>query len=151
MATDSYNAANAYLTGGYFPDVSNHCNRSLNFTGKVLMRDHLQVGGNVRVGFLGLNTNNSTQITGQNTGIPWPNGPDYGLILHPVYLRQESPGHLRGKMPGIFWVHNDLPLSDLAVVSGVVGYAERKFLMVVTGVDYGPAARYAFDITGPWW
>ena len=152
MATDSYNAANAYLTGGYFPDSSNYCNRSLNFTGKVLMRDHLQVGGNVRAGFLGLNTNNSSQITGYSTAIPWPNGPDYGLILHPVYLRHESPGHLRGKMPGIFWVHNDQPLNDLNVVSGVVGYAGRKFLMVCSGVDSSvQVARYAFDITGPWW
>jgi hypothetical protein len=84
--------------------------------------------------------------------VPWPNGPDYGLILHPVYLRHESPGHLRGKMPGIFWVHNDQPLSDLAVVSGVLGYAGRKFLMVCSGVDSsGQVARYAFDITGPWW
>lgn len=152
MATDSYTPANSYPGGGYFPDASNNCNRSLNFTGKVLMRDHLQVGGNVRAGFLALNTNNSSQITGYSTGVPWPNGPDYGLILHPVYLRHESPGHLRGKMPGIFWVHNDQPLNDLAVVSGVVGYGGRKFLMVCSGVDSsGQVARYAFDITGPWW
>ncbi|WP_296480874.1 hypothetical protein [Rhodoferax sp.] len=150
MATDAYTPASTY-PGGYYPDANNYCNRSLNHTGKVLMRDHLQVGGNARAGFLGLNTNNAEQISGYRTGVPWPNGPDYGLILHPTYLRQESGGHLRGKMPGIFWVHNEQPLVDLAVVSNVTGYAGRKFLMVNSAVDYfGNVARFAFDITGPW-
>ncbi len=150
-ATDWY--APASQTLGYNgADHNSNCNRSLDFTGKVLMRDHLQVGNNVRAGFLALNTNNGQQITGYSTGIPWPNGPDYGLILHPVYLRHESPGHLRGKMPGIFWVHNDSPMADLNIVSGVTGYPGRKFLIVASGYSTaGSGARYAFDITGPWW
>ena len=150
-ATEWYAAANntPYYNG---VDHVGYCNRSLDFTGKVLMRDHLQVGNYIRAGFLALNTNNAQQITGYSTSVPWPNGPDYGLILHPVYLRHESPGHLRGKMPGIFWVHNDSPMADLNVVSGVVGYPGRKFLIVCNGYSTaGNAARYAFDITGPWW
>lgn len=150
-ATDWYAVANntPYYNG---VDHAGYCNRSLDFTGKVLMRDHMQVGGYIRAGFLALNTNNAQQITGYSTAVPWPNGPDYGLILHPVYLRHESPGHLRGKMPGIFWVHNDSPMADLNVVSGVVGYEGRKFLIVCNGYSTaGNAARYAFDITGPWW
>lgn len=150
-ATEWYSAANT--SPGYNGvDYNSYCNRSLDFTGKVLMRDHLQVGNYIRAGFLGLNTNNAQQITGYSTSIPWPNGPDYGLILHPVYLRHESPGHLRGKMPGIFWVHNDSPMADLNIVSGVTGYPGRKFLIVTSGyATSGNVARYAFDITGPWW
>lgn len=150
-ATEWY--APASQTLGYNgADHNNYCNRSLDFTGKALMRDHLQVGNYIRAGLLALNTNNGQQITGYSTGIPWPNGPDYGLILHPVYLRHESPGHLRGKMPGIFWVHNDSPMADLNIVSGVTGYPGRKFLIVASGYSTaGSGARYAFDITGPWW
>jgi len=150
-ATELYIAANS--SPGYNgADHNNFCNRSLDFTGKTLMRDHLQVGNYIRAGFLALNTNNGQQITGYSTSVPWPNGPDYGLILHPVYLRHESPGHLRGKMPGIFWVHNDSPMADLNIVSGVTGYPGRKFLIVMSGYSSaGNVARYAFDITGPWW
>jgi hypothetical protein len=150
-ATELYIAANA--SPGYNgADHNNYCNRSLDVTGKALMRDHLQVGNYIRAGFLALNTNNAQQISGYSTGIPWPNGPDYGLILHPVYLRHESPGHLRGKMPGIFWIHNDSPMADLNIVSGVTGYPGRKFLIVNSGYSTaGNVARYAFDITGPWW
>lgn len=150
-ATEWYVAANT--SPGYNGvDHNSFCNRSLDFTGKVLMRDHLQVGNYIRAGFLALNTNNGQQITGYSTSVPWPNGPDYGLILHPVYLRHESPGHLRGKMPGIFWVHNDSPMADLNIVSGVTGYPGRKFLIVMSGYSTaGNVARYAFDITGPWW
>jgi hypothetical protein len=150
-ATELYIAANT--SPGYNgADHNSNCNRSLDFTGKALMRDHLQVGNYIRAGFLALNTNNAQQITGYSTAIPWPNGPDYGLILHPVYLRHESPGHLRGKMPGIFWVHNDSPMADLNIVSGVTGYPGRKFLIVTSGYSTaGNVARYAFDITGPWW
>lgn len=150
-ATDSYIAASSNM-GYNGVDYQSYCNRSLDFTGKVLMRDHMQVGGYIRAGFLALNTNNAQQITGYSTSVPWPNGPDYGLILHPVYLRHESPGHLRGKLPGIFWVHNDSPMADLNVVSGVVGYPGRKFLIVCNSYSTaGQVARYAFDITGPWW
>lgn len=150
-ATDSYIGVTSNINYNGV-DYQSYGNRSLDFTGKVLMRDHMQVGGNVRVGYLGLNTNNAQQITGYSTSVPWPNGPDYGLILHPVYLRQESPGHLRGKLPGIFWVHNDSPLADLNVLTGVVGYEGRKFLIVCNSYSTaGNVARYAFDITGPWW
>lgn len=149
-ATDWPGAASATLavTGA---DSYSYINRSLDFTGKVLMKDHLQVGGTVRAGFTSLNTNNGQSVSGYATGIPWPNGPDYSLLLHPTYLRQEN-GHLRGKMPGMMWVLNDQPLLDQAVVDGVAGYAGRKFLIVNSGYGTtGNVSRLAFDITGPWW
>lgn len=152
-ATDAYvNASYNYASGqNASPDIFGYFNRTLDYTGKVLMKDHVQVGGTIRAGFTSLNTNNSQSISGYSTGIPWPNGPDYSLLLHPPYLRQEN-GHLRGKMPGMMWVLNDQPLQDQAVVDGVAGYAGRKFLIVNSG--YGPSgnvSRLAFDITGPWW
>lgn len=43
-------------------------------------------------------------------------------------------------------------MADLNIVSGVTGYPGRKFLIVMSGYSSaGNVARYAFDITGPWW
>ena len=116
------------------------------------MRDHTLIGGNQAVGFAPLNTNNGQTISGRATGIPFPNPVDYSLILHPVHLMQASSKGLRGKMPGMMWVHNDNPLEDLEVVENVVGYAGRKFLMVkMSYQDEIATSTMAFDITGPWW
>lgn len=150
-ANDWYAAASASWNNNSV-DVGTNFAKTLDFTGKVLMRDHLQVGGNIRAGFMALNTNNAAQVTGYTTGIPWPNAVDYGLILHPIYLRHEAPANIRGKLPGMFWVHNDGALGDLQTITGVSGYAGRTFLIVgmATGL-VGNVARYAFDISGPWW
>lgn len=158
-ASEAYGAANAThntIEGTYYTGPNYGCgfHWSLSYLGKVLMRDHVQVGGTVRAGFCSLGTLNTQSVCGNNTGIPWPNGPDYSLILHPVYIKQEN-NQLRGKMPGWMWVHNDQPLTDLAVVDNVVGYPGRKFLLVgastsTTGSGSN-ATRLAFDITGPWW
>jgi hypothetical protein len=149
VANDQHTTANAawqHVTTG------NNFNRSLDFLGKVLMRDHTLMGGNQRVGFTSLNTNNGQTISGRTTGILFPNPSDFSLILHPTFLMQESGKGLRGKMPGLMWVHNDNPLQDLDIVENVVGYSGRKFLMVKLGFDSEPAtSTIALDITGPWW
>ena len=157
-------AQNAYRTAGDNQAVSdtiaysNSDNasrflRSQDTTGKVLMRSFLQVGANVNVGFTSLNTNNGQTVSGNSTGISWPNGPDYGLILSPVLIKEGS--HLRGQMPGMFWIHNDNPtLSHLETVTGVVGYPGRTFAIVKAchgGSNTWTPGYLAFDITGPWW
>lgn len=123
--------------------------------GKRLMRDDTQVGGNVLASFVSLGTIGSQVISGGSTGVPWPNRPDYSLLLHPVYLQQQD-GNLRGKMPGVMFIHNNNPYSDLAVVENVQGYPGRKFLLVDVGGATSSSgnyaqARLAFDITGPWY
>jgi hypothetical protein len=148
-ASDFYTTANSASSWG---DTNNQFNRSLDFTGKILMRDHTLLGGNQRVGITSLNTNNGQTISGRTTGIPFPNPVDYSLILHPTYLMQEGNKGLRGKLPGLMWVHNDNPLQDLTIVENVVGYAGRKFIMVKMNYDStGASATMAVDITGPWW
>ncbi len=95
--------------------------RTLDTMGKVLMRSYQQIGNNVNPSFTSLNTNNGQTTSGYSTGISWPNGPDYSMILHPTLLRETS--HLRGRMPGMFWVHNDSPsFNHLDTISGVAGY-----------------------------
>jgi len=157
-AQDAYAAANTaastHNAEGYAnSDWAARFPRTGDSLGKVLMRPHLQVGGNVNVSFTSLNTNNAQTVSGYSTGIAWPNGPDYGLILHPVLLREGT--NLRGKMPGMFWIHNDAPtFNHLDILTGVTGYSGRTFVLIklahgVTSSNY--TAMLAFDITGPWW
>ena len=157
-AQDAYLGANAYASqldgeGYQSSDWRSRFPRTLDGTGKILMRSYLQIGNNVNPSFTSLNTNNGQTTSGYSTGISWPNGPDYSMILHPTLLRESS--HLRGRMPGMFWVHNDSPsFNHLDTITGVAGYPGRTFLLlkVAHGVGGGNyTATLAYDITGPWW
>ena len=157
-AQEAYNYASipnsSYDSEGYqSSDWRSRFPRTLDGTGKILMRSYLQIGNNVNPSFTSLNTNNGQTTSGYSTGISWPNGPDYSMILHPTLLRESS--HLRGRMPGMFWVHNDSPsFNHLDTISGVAGYPGRTFLLlkVAHGVSSGNyTATLAYDITGPWW
>lgn len=123
--------------------------RSCNVTGAVMLRNYTQLGNPISWGMTSLNTNNGQQRMGRG-GIPWPNGPDFALWLLPCYLRQED-GHMRGIVPGVRWMPQDRPYSDLTIVDNVVNEAGRKFLLPRYTSDgevgYG---QIAFDITGPW-
>jgi hypothetical protein len=122
---------------------------SLDFTGKVLLRNHTQLGNPVRFGLTSLNTNNSSQVCGRGP-MPFPNGADFSLWLLPTYVREES-GHMRGLMPGMLWMPQDRPYSDQTIVDNVVGQAGKKFLLVRTQYSSETeGAQIAFDITGPW-
>ena len=122
--------------------------------GKVLMCSYLQIGNNVNPSFTSLNTNNAQNITGYSTGITFPNGPDYSLLMYPTLLKEGS--HLRGKMPGMMWILNESPtFNHLDTITGVAGYSGRTFKIVkfVHGGASGlnATACVAFDLTGPWW
>lgn len=122
---------------------------SLDFSGKLLLRNHTQLGNPVRFGLTSLNTNNGQQICGRGP-MPFPNGADYSLWLLPAYVRQED-GHMRGILPGMLWMPQYLPYSDQTIVDNVVGQAGKRFLLVRTQYsDQTEGAQIAFDITGPW-
>ncbi|KAF7599465.1 MAG: hypothetical protein CGU28_05320 [Candidatus Dactylopiibacterium carminicum] len=149
IATENYSPTGS---GNYFsyPSQYAYSAYSLDTTGKICLRDYTGIGGNVRIGMLSLNDQNGQNVSGRSAAIPFPNGPDYGLIIHPIYLR-ESGGHLRGTLPGIFWVHQNQPYGHLTKIDNVIGYEDRKFLYVT--VDYGSEGNtsgFMFDITGPW-
>lgn len=160
VATDAYMTANnqfAYVQGST-ADWNTYSTRTHNSTGKLALAAHTQVGVPAGLFFTSLATNPSgaSVATGYATGVPWPNGPDYGLLFHPVYLQEASGNHLRGQMPGMLWIHNNWPaVSHLEILDGVGGYAGRKFLIVAAHYYESTTSmnrcRVAFDITGPWW
>jgi hypothetical protein len=101
---------------------------------------------------MSLNDGNGQSISNRSGFIPFPNGPDYSLILHPIYLRETSVGgHLRGVLPGMFWIHQNQPYGHLSMIDNIIGYEGKKFLIVT--MDYsseGNTSGFAYDITGPW-
>jgi hypothetical protein len=123
--------------------------KSVDYYGHVLLRNHTQLGNYVRFGVTSLNIANTQQISGRGT-LPFPNGADYSLWLLPSYVLQED-GHMRGMMPGMYWMPQYLPYPDQTVINNVVGQQDKKFLLVRSSFDADPAgAQVAFDITGPW-
>lgn len=150
-AVDDYN--NASSNSSNFPAFNVNFEHTVDYVGKILLRDYTQLGNPVRAGFFTLNPANSQMVSGRTGTVPWPNGPDFSLQLWPVWIREES-GHVRGQMPGLFFIPQYLPYYDLTVVENVVNYAGRKFLLVcgAYGSDSSTtnSTRVAFDITGPW-
>lgn len=125
-------------------------NESLDWAGKVMLKDYTQVGNPIRWGVCSLNTNNGRPYSGGGQGVPWPNGPDFALWLMPTYIRQEN-GHIRGMMPGARWVLQDRPYSNLSIIENVTNEPGKKFLMVrYNWASEGERGTVAFDITGPW-
>lgn len=146
---DYYAANNSYWSYAWDEARSTASNESI---GKICLRNHTQVGLPARLGLLSLNDGNAQSISGRSTYIPFPNGPDYGLILHPIYLRETADGgHLRGVLPGVYWVHQSQPLQHLTVIDSIPGYPGRKFLIVTLAYSSeGNTSSFAFDMTGPW-
>lgn len=121
----------------------------LDWGGTTMLKNYTQVGNPIRWGLCTLNLTNGQKHCGRG-GLPFPNGPDFALWMLPAYIRQED-GHLRGLMPGMRWLPQDRPYSDMAVIDGVVNEPGRKFILPryhhSSETEYG---QVAFDITGPW-
>lgn len=99
---DSYKQGNNYASfliaseryqqvsyaGGSYPCNDAWSANSLDTTGKVCLRNYTQVGYDIRLGMFSLNDGNAQNISGRSANIPFPNGPDYGLIvsLQPSHL-----------------------------------------------------------------
>jgi len=163
---DSYKAGDNYASyliaseryqqvsygGGSYPYQDAFSAQANETTGKICIRNHTQLGDHCRLGMLSLNDGNNQNISGRSANIPFPNGPDYSLILHPIYLRETNGGHLRGVLPGQFWIHQNQPYAHLSVIDNVLGYPGRKFLIVTLSSYSGEAntCGFAYDLTGPW-
>jgi hypothetical protein len=116
--------------------------------GKVILRSHTQVGLPVRWFTVGTITGVSG---GQTNAVPFPNAADYSLIaLSNVMCRQEE-GNIRGVLPGMLYLPQSRPYSNLTIVDTVTNLPGRKIVMVSSHYNSDPAgALTGFDITGPW-
>jgi hypothetical protein len=95
--------------------------------------------------------------SGLSTDIPYPNGADNGLILSRMTV-QEAGGHVRGVLPGLYFVPQILTATSFSAQDKIAGQgvlAGRKLLAVKASGGSATnsstnAATGFFDITGPW-
>lgn len=147
-AKDVYLGNGIYLQSPYY---YGNLIASNSDAGAVLLCSYTQLGGPISFSLTSLNINNNQTVSGRGAMIPFPNGPDYSLWLLPFFVKQ-SDGHMRGTMPGLYFVPHNLPYPHLSVVDNVVGQPGRRFLMVSLGYESisSNTAQVAIDITGPW-
>jgi hypothetical protein len=126
------------------------------YDGRVAMRGWQQIGNPVRIGLMSLSTVTSSVATesGYNTTVQFPNGPDTGTLVHPIYLREESPFVIRGVLPGAYWALQPNAHTHRAVLDNVSGLPGRSLTYLsgtaTAGSTAGNTAGVWLDITGPW-
>jgi hypothetical protein len=123
--------------------------------GRVAMRGWQQIGNPTRLAIFSLNTTNGTVQSGSTAQAPFPNNPDMGTIVHPVYIREESPSNLRGVLPGAYWALQSNAHLHRTILDNLVGLPNRA-LVYLSGIqnynvsDGSGQNGIWFDITGPW-
>ena len=118
--------------------------------GHLLLRDYIGEGLPVRCVPRSLKISNSGSFaSGTDSGLVYPNGPGNGLLLHPVWVHQENK-HLRGKLRGVQHVLHKADLGHLAVIDGVAGAPDRRFMLSNVLISSTSAGSLAIDLTGPW-
>lgn len=147
-ATENYYAQNAYYTHHSNLTPSGYMGRQ--YTGQRVLKDYTGLGNCIKASNFTLQAV-APGRSGNNMGVPYPNGPDFSLQMHPIYIQQEQ-GHIRGTLPGAFAVlHDAAGLPDHgSVISNVVGYSGRKFVVLDYSFEDTKRGLMAFDITGPW-
>lgn len=150
LGTDSYNCLilASYSETPSFPGhVQNWCNLSAD-DGKLIARSYDQMTKAVNFS----NSGSSISSAQGRGGGAYPSPVSGGLHLHRPVLIHEPPGAanpIRGILPGVFHVIQDLPLTHQTVLENVTGASGKRILLVASA--YGSNdARSAFDITGPW-
>lgn len=119
--------------------------------GKVILKNHTQTGNPVRWKTSSLKTRPQVeQASGYHSEMPFPNGADFALWLLPFYIQQES-GDMRGLLPGVRYIPQGKPYSDLSIIDNIINEPGKKFILVNSQYD-GDATgcQTAFDLTGPW-
>jgi hypothetical protein len=133
-----------------YPDDRCNLDRTGDSVGKVMMRNYTQAGNYINVWTQTMNFSNSQLVSGRTGNVPWPNGPDFSLILTPVYI-MEPGGHVRGQLPGMYYTPHNQPYPHLSIVQNVTQLPGRKFLVIASNYSSeGGTPRVFFDITGPW-
>lgn len=117
--------------------------------GHWLLRSYTQLGLPVRwmiASPLGLG---ERMVSGKGP-IAYPNGPDNGLWTMPIRVVEEGM-HVRGELPGLYWLPQYKPVADGAQWQQVVNGSTRT--MMAVAVAWNGDAQGAFvaiDLTGPW-
>lgn len=93
-----------------------------------MARSYTQTGTSLLVGkHTDTAKNVQTTVMG-NAGMTYPNGPDGGLYLAPLWVHEISGTHARGTIPGLWCPMHNKPLQHLDTFSGTGALAGKTFL-----------------------
>jgi hypothetical protein len=136
----SYKVADAFATliiGGTSSTVtSNNVMRSLSgamtspTTGHFVARSFTQIGGSLAIAKHSDYIKSNNVILMGGGGIAYPNGPDTGLYLAPLWITEVTGPHLRGEIVGLWNPLHQTPLQHGDTFLGAAGtpLAGRTFL-----------------------
>jgi hypothetical protein len=115
--------------------------------GKLVYSDESGFSAPVSVYFLSLSCLNASIVSGSssNTGVAFPNPASNGLLLFPCYI-QHSNGSIRGVMPGLQWIINNVGTN--IAHNTILSVAGKKYLILNAANDSSGSGKVAFDITG---
>lgn len=135
----SYKAGDAYNTlhiAGTQSAVAN--NNNLHFlssslgntaNGHYMTRSYTQTGASLNVGkHTDRTKSNAATGMGAIAGVAYPNGPDGGLYMAPLWVHETSGSHIRGTLPGLWCPMHEKPLEHLDTFSGTGAMAGKTFL-----------------------
>lgn len=149
-AGDAYNCliigSNAAQTTACSPPLQGIVALNTANTGYHVARSYTQLGSALAIGFSG----DSAMTSGWgNGGLPFPHGPDNGLLLSKVRMHEPSVC-IRGVMPGIYLPLHNKPGVDGDLVTNVVGLPGATIGLFAGITGSTDTWRYALDLTGPW-
>lgn len=130
--TDGLRAANQngeyYVTGR----TSANCHwKSLDSSGKLMLRDYTGIGNHVNCGVFSLNVDNNQQYSGLSESIPSPDKISNSMVLGDVYIKTNN--GIRGKLDGIKWINNKWYYGNRVVIKK----GESNFIMMGVYSQYG--------------
>ena len=162
IATEAYLTSTDYIDdywrGYYTPGAYFGYYQNPNYPGAVVLRDFTQLGNPLNFWHTALHVSGSVAgcYSGTNSSVvPMPNGPDFSLLLHPMYI-QTGNGNIRGTQAGLYAILNGGEANMYTpgtIVDNVAGYAGRKLVIMPVVYPDGSGnsrCRVAVDITGPW-
>jgi hypothetical protein len=134
----SYKSGDAYATihiagNSASPTVSNTASSITSTTaassGHYAARSYTQLGTSLQFG----KHSDAAKAQGTTTamgsdGLTYPNGPDGGLYLAPLWVHESAGPHLRGTIPGLWNPLHNKPLQHLDTFSGTGLLAGKTFL-----------------------
>lgn len=122
-----------------------------------LARSYAQTGSSVAASVHDGKVASGSPIGAASAGIVYPNGPDSGLWVSPVFVSDfaGSVHNARGRLPGMYGhLHSTIPQSNGDFVTGVVGLSGITLLAtshsINTSSNVVTSGMFHVDITGPW-
>lgn len=138
--TQTANATGISLYNSYAESI-----QSGSTVGKLLFSDELGFSS-VGASFFSLGGKSSGYFeSGIDTGVSYPNLTTNGVLLYPCYIQQAN-GSVRGIMPGLKWIINNV--GNSIANNTIITLDGKTYLFMTAPSRTGNNGKVAFDLTG---